>query len=126
MSAAAIAAIDDHLARAKAPLEWADHLRAETADLVTVAAPARSKQSSKDALSLRLRRVAIKAKREELIRLWRDNEISDEVMRVHEEILDYQEAQSSIRLPCCTGDAARSTPGQVMVMTYGRISSLRR
>lgn len=93
MSAAAVAAIDDHLARAKAPLEWADHLRAEIADLVTVAAPARPGQSAKDALSLRLRRVAIKAEREELIRLWRGNEISDEVMRLHEEILDYQEAQ---------------------------------
>jgi CPA1 family monovalent cation:H+ antiporter len=93
MSAAAITAVDDHLAQAKAPLEWADQLRAEIADLVIVAAPAQPKQSSRDALSLRLRRVAIKARREELIRLWRDNEISDEVMRLHEEILDYQEAQ---------------------------------
>ena len=32
-------------------------------------------------------------KRKELIRLWRENEISDEVMRHQEEILDYQEAQ---------------------------------
>jgi hypothetical protein len=42
---------------------------------------------------LHLRHVAIKAERKELIRLWRENEISDEVMRHQEEILDYQEAQ---------------------------------
>ena len=40
-----------------------------------------------------LRRVVIEAERKELIRLWRGNEISDEVMRHQEEILDYQEAQ---------------------------------
>jgi hypothetical protein len=40
-----------------------------------------------------LRRAIIKAERKELIRLWRNNENSDEVMRHHEEILDYQEAQ---------------------------------
>ena len=40
-----------------------------------------------------LRRVAINAERAELIRLWRENEIGDEVLRHQEEILDYQEAQ---------------------------------
>jgi hypothetical protein len=40
-----------------------------------------------------LRRVAIEAERKELIRLWRENKISDEVMRHQEEMLDYQEAQ---------------------------------
>jgi CPA1 family monovalent cation:H+ antiporter len=50
-------------------------------------------QTPKDALLLQLRRRAIKAERKELIRLWRGNEISDEVMRHQEEILDYQEAQ---------------------------------
>jgi monovalent cation/hydrogen antiporter len=93
MTAAASAAIDAHLQSAEAPPEWADHLRAEIADLVNVAAPEGLKPSSKEALSLQLRRVAIKAERDELIRLWRENEISDEVMRLHEEILDYQEAQ---------------------------------
>lgn len=93
MSAAAIAAIDTHLADAKAPFDWADRLRREIADHVTLAAPEATKLTSKDALLLQLRRVAIKAERKELLRLWRENEISDEVMRLHEEILDYQEAQ---------------------------------
>jgi CPA1 family monovalent cation:H+ antiporter len=93
MSAAAIAAVDAHLANAKAPFEWADRLRSEIADRVNLAAPDGMQPTSKDELLLRLRRVAIKAERKELIRLWRENEISDEVMRLHEEILDYQEAQ---------------------------------
>ena len=49
--------------------------------------------SARTELMLDLRHVAIKAERKELIRLWRENEISDEVMRHQEEILDYQEAQ---------------------------------
>ena len=93
VGAAAIAAIDAHLAHAGAPLESADHLRAEIADRMTLTAPEGSKPAPKDALPLQLRRIAIKAEREELLRLWRENEISDEVMRHHEEILDYQEAQ---------------------------------
>ncbi|MDP1524347.1 MAG: hypothetical protein Q8M20_00930 [Rhodocyclaceae bacterium] len=44
------------------------------------------------ALENRLRHAAIKAERQELIRLWRENEISDEVLHHLEEILDYQEA----------------------------------
>jgi CPA1 family monovalent cation:H+ antiporter len=93
MSAAAIAAVDAHLADAKAPAEWADHLRAEIADRAALAAPEGSKLSAKDEVLVQLRRVAIRAKRRELLRIWRDNEISDEVMRLNEEILDYQEAQ---------------------------------
>jgi CPA1 family monovalent cation:H+ antiporter len=93
MSAAAIAAIDSHLANAKAPLEWADQLRSEIADRVALAAPVGLQQTPKNELLLEVRRVAIKAERKELIRLWRENEISDEVMRHQEEILDYQEAQ---------------------------------
>ncbi|MDP3540705.1 MAG: Na+/H+ antiporter [Azonexus sp.] len=93
MSSAAIAAIDSHLAAASAPSEWADQLRAEIADRVALAAPEGLAQTAKDELLLQLRRVAIKAERKELIRLWRENEIGDEVMRHQEEILDYQEAQ---------------------------------
>ena len=93
ISAAAIAAIDTHLTQANAPQEWADQLRSEIADRVALAAPEGLQATQKNALLLELRRVAIKAERKELIRLWRENEISDEVMRHQEEILDYQEAQ---------------------------------
>ncbi|MBS1199228.1 MAG: Na+/H+ antiporter, partial [Proteobacteria bacterium] len=93
MSAAAIVAIDTHLARANAPQKWADQLRSEIADRVALAAPVGLEQTPKNELLLELRRVAIRAERKELLRLWRENEISDEVMRHQEEILDYQEAQ---------------------------------
>jgi len=95
MSAAAIAAIDTHLANAKAPPEWADQLRIEIANRVALTASEGLEHTPKDDMLLQLRRAAIKAERKELIRLWRGNEISDEVMRHQEEILDYQEAQLS-------------------------------
>lgn len=93
ISAAAITAIDAHLVAAKAPLEWADPLRTEITDHVALGAPQGLHPSSRTELMLELRHVAIKAERKELIRLWRENEIGDEVMRHQEEILDYQEAQ---------------------------------
>jgi hypothetical protein len=82
-------------ARATAPAgrQHRPAARLRIADLLTVAALAPSEQSSKDALSLRFRRFAIKAEGEELIRLWRDNEISDEVIRLHDEIMDCRKAQ---------------------------------
>ena len=43
-------------------------------------------------LESRLRRTAIAAERKELIRLWRENQLSDEVMHHLEEMLDYREA----------------------------------
>lgn len=92
MSAAAIAAIDEIMAVENAPADWADPLRAEIADRITLAAPEGAELSPRNELAMRLRHAAIKAERRELIRLWRDNEISDEVMHHLEEILDYQEA----------------------------------
>ena len=41
----------------------------------------------------RLRNAAVKAERQELIRLWRENQISDEVLHHIEEDLDYQESR---------------------------------
>lgn len=92
MSAAALAAIDEIMAAEDAPGEWADRLRAEITDRITLAAPDGLERNPRDALVARLRHAAILAERRELIRLWRDNEISDEVMHHLEEILDYQEA----------------------------------
>lgn len=92
MGAAAIAAIDEIMRTEDAPSEWADQLRAEIADRIMLAAPQGAELTPKTELAMRLRHAAIKAERRELIRLWRDNEISDEVMHHLEEILDYQEA----------------------------------
>jgi CPA1 family monovalent cation:H+ antiporter len=91
MSAAAMAAIEGHLANTQMSPEWADRLRSEIAGRARLA-PDGFEQVQKEDL-LKLRRSMIKAERAELIRLWRGNEISDEVMRHQEEILDYQEAQ---------------------------------
>jgi CPA1 family monovalent cation:H+ antiporter len=93
MSAAAVAAVDAHLAQASAPAAWGDSLRAEIAERVALAAPEGLEQTARDQLLRQLRHVAIHAERRELIRLWRENEIGDEVMRHQEELLDYQEAQ---------------------------------
>jgi Na+/H+ antiporter len=93
MSAAAIAAIDARLASAGAPTEWGAMLRAEIAERVASAAPEGVEPTLRERLLKELRRVAIDAERAELIRLWRENEIGDEVLRHQEEILDYQEAQ---------------------------------
>ena len=92
MSAAAIAAIDALVARENAPTEWAEQLRAEIRERIILAAPQGLEPNPQAELAMRLRQAAIRAERAELIRLWRDNEISDEVMHHLEEILDYQEA----------------------------------
>lgn len=92
MSEAALAAIDDIMLAEAAPREWADSLRAEITDRIVLAAPDGIDLTPHAALMIRLRHAAILAERKELIRLWRDNEISDEVMHHLEEILDYQEA----------------------------------
>jgi CPA1 family monovalent cation:H+ antiporter len=93
LSNAANTLIDSHLKEASAPTEWANQLRAEIRDRVALATPEGLELTAQGELVLQLRRAIIKAERKELIRLWRDNAISDEVMRHHEEILDYQEAQ---------------------------------
>jgi CPA1 family monovalent cation:H+ antiporter len=92
MSGAALAAIDEIMAAEGAPAAWADRLRGEITDRIALAAPAGLELSPQAELVRRLRHAALQAERRELLRLWRDNEISDEVMHHLEEILDYQEA----------------------------------
>lgn len=92
ISAAALSAIDGIMRSENAPDEWADRLRQEIADRIALAAPEGLEVTPRSELVARLRHAAILAERRELIRLWRDNEISDEVMHHLEEILDYQEA----------------------------------
>lgn len=92
MSAAALSAIDRIMSAEGAPAEWADQLRGEIADRIRLAAPDGIEQTPRSELVLRLRQAAILAERKELIRLWQNNEISDEVMHHLEEILDYQGA----------------------------------
>lgn len=92
MSSAALSAIDQIVETENAPAEWADLLRAEILDRITLAAPAGVKRQPRTEFMSRLRLAAIQAERKEMIRMWHDNEISDDVMRHLEEVLDYQEA----------------------------------
>jgi CPA1 family monovalent cation:H+ antiporter len=91
---AAIAAIDAVAAKDEIPNELAERIRAEFAEKITLAVPGGlvlSHSGADDAR--RLRDAAVKAERQELIRLWRENQISDEVLHHIEEDLDYQESR---------------------------------
>jgi Na+/H+ antiporter len=92
IGAAGLAAIDQFVTREAVPNDWADALRAEITDRIALAAPAGLEPSPKSEVLGRLRHAAIVAERTELLRLWRENEISDEVMHHLQEILDFQEA----------------------------------
>ncbi|MFZ2852974.1 MAG: Na+/H+ antiporter [Rhodocyclaceae bacterium] len=93
LSAAALAAINELIADEAAPSEWADPLRTEITSRIVLATPDGLEPTPRSELVARLRRAAILAERRELIRLWRENQISDEVMHHLEEVLDYQQAQ---------------------------------
>jgi CPA1 family monovalent cation:H+ antiporter len=86
--AAAMAAVDAHAAANGLPGAWAERVRAEFSGRLDPPPGAEAEGAIGD-----MRRAAIVAERRELIRLWRENRISDEVMREKEEVLDYREAQ---------------------------------
>jgi Na+/H+ antiporter len=92
MSAAALAAIDQSLAAEGVPAQWAEGLKAEITERIDLAASEGEELTPRMELVNRLRHAAIQAERRELIRLWRDNAIGDEVMRHLEELLDYEQA----------------------------------
>src|SRR6266571_3634164 len=91
---AAIAAIDAAAAKDDIPNELAERIRAEFAEKITLSVPEGLvlRHSGADD-ARRLRDAAVKAERQELIRLWRENQISDEVLHHIEEDLDYQESR---------------------------------
>jgi monovalent cation/hydrogen antiporter len=92
MSKAAIAAIDAlALGESIAP-DLAGRISAEFAEK-NVAGDADASVSEDHAvLARRLRQAAVNAERQELIRIWRENQISDEVLHEFEEELDYKES----------------------------------
>jgi CPA1 family monovalent cation:H+ antiporter len=91
---AAIAAIDSVVAQDGISNDLAERIRAEFAEQITLSVPNGLvlRHSGADDAK-RLRAAAVKAERHELIRLWRDNQISDEVLHKIEEDLDYQESR---------------------------------
>jgi Na+/H+ antiporter len=92
MSKAAIAAIDALARRESVAPDLAGRIGAEFAER-NAAGDAHAQASGDDAgLTRRLRHAAVTAERGELIRIWRDNQISDDVLHEFEEQLDYRES----------------------------------
>ena len=89
----AIAAIGELAAKEKIPEALAERIRAEFAEKVTLAIPVGEVLHSGADPAKLLRRAAIAAERRELIRIWRENQISDDVLHHLEEDLDYQESR---------------------------------
>ena len=90
---AAIAAIGDLAAQEGIAPELAERIRAEFAEKVRIAPPGGHVFTGGSDIAKRLRRAAIRAERQELIRIWRENKISDDVLHHLEEDLDYQESR---------------------------------
>jgi len=91
MSRAAMAAVDAMAHQEKIAPDLAGRISAEFAE--KNAADAGTPISEDEAeLARRLRCAAIGAERQELIRIWRENQISDDVLHEFEEELDYQES----------------------------------
>ncbi len=86
---AALAAIDDIAARERMPQDIVARVRAEFGDRVEAALPQGHRSSFAFGRDLRL--AAVRAERQELIRIWRAGDISDEVLHHLEEELDYEE-----------------------------------
>jgi CPA1 family monovalent cation:H+ antiporter len=90
---AAIAAIDELAAKEGTAPELAERIRAEFAEKIRIAPPGGHILTGGADVAKRLRSAAIRAERQELIRIWRENRISDDVLHHLEEDLDYQESR---------------------------------
>jgi CPA1 family monovalent cation:H+ antiporter len=93
LTKAAIAAIDGLAAQEKIPEVLAERIRAEFAEKISIAVPVGEVLHAGVDPARQLRRAAIEAERRELIRIWRENQISDDVLHHLEEDLDYQESR---------------------------------
>jgi Na+/H+ antiporter len=92
MSAAALDAIDETAAREGIPARWAERLKSEFSERIALVVTEGGELTPRMEAVNRLRHAAIQAERSELIRLWRDNAIGDEVMHHLMELLDYEQA----------------------------------
>ncbi len=92
MANAAIIAIDHLAQNEEIPNDLAERIRADFAEKLTLSVANDQVLNPHAALVKRMRQAALAAERQELIRLWRENQISDEVLHHVEELLDYQES----------------------------------
>lgn len=93
MARAAMTAIGEIARKEEIPEDLAERIRAEFAEKVTLDVRGREMVHAGADPARHLRRAAIEAERRELIRIWRENQISDEVLHHLEEDLDYQESR---------------------------------
>jgi len=93
LTKAAMAAIDEVAASEKIPEAIAERIRAVFAEKVKLGVAAGEVLRGVSDPARRLRDAAIRAERRELIRIWRENQISDDVLHHLEEDLDYQESR---------------------------------
>ena len=70
-----------------------ERVGAEFGDRMAAASPLAQQPDSTPALAKRLRLAAVRAERDELIRMWRNAEVSDDVLHHLEEELDYEESR---------------------------------
>jgi Na+/H+ antiporter len=89
---AAVAAIDRHAQDHKAPRDLVARIQTEFSEkFADTLAPDATTESPFE-LVIGMRRAALQAERTELIRIWQDDQISDEVLHHIEEDLDYRES----------------------------------
>jgi Na+/H+ antiporter len=93
MGKAALAALERASAQASVLPDIAQRIRAEFADRMAAASPLAQMSDSSYANVRRMRLAAVRAEREELIRLWQAGEINDEILHHLEEELDYEESR---------------------------------
>ena len=92
MCNAAIAAIDKMQAEG-APPDLAQRLRLEVSERMVAHSALTHQDGGAFSEATRIRKTAVRAERDELIRIWRSGEISDEVLHHIEEELDYEESR---------------------------------
>ena len=93
MGKAALEALERAAEDTAAQPELLERIRAELGERMAAASPLAQMSDSSHAQSTRVRLAAVRAAREELIRLWQDGSISDEVLHHIEEELDYEESR---------------------------------
>lgn len=93
MGHAALAAVERVAQGEPISPEVVERVRAEFAERLALAEADESTGAIEAAQAKRLRIAAIRAERAELIRVWRQNHISDDVLHHLEEELDYQESR---------------------------------
>ena len=90
---AALAAVDRAAEEGGVLPDVIERIRAELGERMASASPLAQMSDSSHAQVTRVRLAAVRAERDELIQLWQDGKISDEVLHHLEEELDYEESR---------------------------------